>query len=285
VLGMHRSGTSAATRVVEMLGPHGGRDPIEPDAANPTGYWESRALTALNEQLLDRLGGSWWDPPALPDGWEREASLDALRTSGAASFGEVFPSQPWVWKDPRNCLTLPFWTATLDVDPVAIVVTRDPLEIARSLERRNAFPTAFSLALWERYTRELLHNLTGRPALVTSFAALTGDPAAWAAAVRGYLDGKGIATADPDTTAVRGFVDPSRRPTGDGFAASTEGSDAQQELHRVVARLAGAHERLDVSLPTPTPGTDALFEEQRRAVEAHWSRLRSKRAGRGRPPR
>src|SRR3954447_18430199 len=60
VLGMHRSGTSAATRVINLLGAHLCRaDDLLPDLrGNPRGHWESSTLVDVNDRLLDDMGRS-----------------------------------------------------------------------------------------------------------------------------------------------------------------------------------------------------------------------------------
>ncbi|PZR23698.1 MAG: sulfotransferase family protein, partial [Azospira oryzae] len=60
VLGMHRSGTSAITRGLKVIGVELG-DRLEPPAAgiNDKGYWEDMDLVALNVEMLDVCGRSW----------------------------------------------------------------------------------------------------------------------------------------------------------------------------------------------------------------------------------
>lgn len=54
VLGMHRSGTSALTRCINLLGvPLGVADDLMPTGeANPRGYWESASLTRVSGELV-----------------------------------------------------------------------------------------------------------------------------------------------------------------------------------------------------------------------------------------
>ena len=61
IAGMHRSGTSALTRVVSMLGAKLPRTLMPPMPDNPKGYWESPAIAQLNDALLGELGSSWDD--------------------------------------------------------------------------------------------------------------------------------------------------------------------------------------------------------------------------------
>ncbi len=60
VLGMHRSGTSATTRAINLLGvPLAANDELaSPSPNNPTGFWEVTRLTDFNNKLLYELGGS-----------------------------------------------------------------------------------------------------------------------------------------------------------------------------------------------------------------------------------
>src|SRR6478736_1890747 len=67
VLGMHRSGTSVATRLAALRGlalclPD---DLLAGFPGNPRGHWESRSLLAFDERLLGELGGTWFCPPSL----------------------------------------------------------------------------------------------------------------------------------------------------------------------------------------------------------------------------
>src|SRR6202023_3289832 len=100
VLGMHRSGTSAATRLINMLGPATCRaDDILRGAWNPSGHYESRTLVRLDNELLGQMGRTWWYPP--PTGEEYLALAGRIKTSKAKArrvFRRVHPGRPWVWK-------------------------------------------------------------------------------------------------------------------------------------------------------------------------------------------
>ena len=70
VLGMHRSGTSVVAGSLHLLG----LATCSPDDLmtgmpwNPSGHWESRSLSRLNDELLADMGRSWWyPPPSGPD--------------------------------------------------------------------------------------------------------------------------------------------------------------------------------------------------------------------------
>jgi hypothetical protein len=154
---MHRSGTSFAARALQLLGVSLG-DPDQLMAAgpdNPAGYWENRPIKELDDELLADLGGSWDQPPVLRPGWEHDAALDAARQRASAvldrAFGETrHGPTPIGWKDPRLSLLLPFWR-TVEPITATVVIVRDPLQVAASLERRNGIGGTQASVLWLRY--------------------------------------------------------------------------------------------------------------------------------------
>ncbi len=152
VSGMHRSGTSLVTRVVNLLGVDlGDTGDLLDGPDNPRGFWESLSLTKFGEAVLQQLGGSWDDPPVLGDGWEASSQLDEARPAASALLGRILGTAPVVgWKDPRTAVLLPFWRTVVPV-PRTLLVVRDPREVAGSLARRNGFHPERSAYLWLRY--------------------------------------------------------------------------------------------------------------------------------------
>jgi len=76
VLGMHRSGTSAFTGVLNILGVELGSNLMEPTKENPRGYFEKRAVMEINDEILNILGSSWDDDFFSPDeNWWTNDSL------------------------------------------------------------------------------------------------------------------------------------------------------------------------------------------------------------------
>ena len=82
VLGMHRSGTSLITRVLNLLGVYLGPDAhlMTPNENNPSGYWEHQLITDLNDEILSRLGGSWDEAPAFSQSWANAPELADIRS-------------------------------------------------------------------------------------------------------------------------------------------------------------------------------------------------------------
>ena len=62
VLGMHRSGTSSVTRLLNLAGAYFGPEGIatDPNAENPKGFWERRDVRAVCDGLLHGGGYDWW---------------------------------------------------------------------------------------------------------------------------------------------------------------------------------------------------------------------------------
>jgi len=176
VLGMHRSGTSLVTRVLNLLGVYLGPDDhlMPPTDINTTGFWENQLISDLNEEILVRLGGSWHEPPELPQGWDAAPELSDLRRRARelvrSEFGEA---RMWGWKDPRTCLTLPFWRRLVPRTRYVICV-RNPLETAASLE--NAYDFTHGVELWLTYVRGALDHTAGVKRLILSYGSALNDP-------------------------------------------------------------------------------------------------------------
>jgi len=136
-------------------------------ADNPDGFWEHLGFVALNDQLLNELGGAWDLPPNANENF-RQPRLDPLR-SKARLLVEAFDSaRVWGWKDPRNSLTLPFWQDLL-AGLKALIVVRNPLEMAYSMRQRNGTSYSFALRLWEIYNRRLLEAAKKQERLFTHY--------------------------------------------------------------------------------------------------------------------
>lgn len=158
VLGMHRSGTSAITRVVNLLGADISKKLMPPAAENVTGFWEPADVFLLNEQILDLAGSAWDLPNRLPDNFWVEPSIAEVASQMSALVAkDLEGTQLFVIKDPRICRLLPLWIRIfkqLDREPVFVLPLRNPLAVAGSLGRRNRTENSESLFLWMRYELE-----------------------------------------------------------------------------------------------------------------------------------
>jgi hypothetical protein len=177
VLGMHRSGTSVLARTLNLLGVDlGPRHHLTPpDEYYPEGYLEHRDLVRINDQILRRFGGTWDRPPACPLGWEASDSLADLREAARDLLRASFAKAPlWGWKDPRTCLTLPFWQSLLP--PMRYVISlRSPLSVGHSLERRDGLSMEESGRLWLVYMTSALTHTEGRARLIVPYERLLAE--------------------------------------------------------------------------------------------------------------
>ena len=252
VLGMHRSGTSALTRIIGHLGASLPFDPMPETADNPCGYWESRSIARFNNRLLESAGTRWNDDAPLPDAWfadpARAADEDEAATLLAAAFGDA---TLLVLKDPRVCRLLPLWRNVLargGIESCAVIALRDPGEVARSLQARledAAFrPAAVAapergLLLWLRYVLDAEARSRDMPRTVIDYSALVAD---WRAAVRGLVELVPLPTITFEaSTAIDAFLSPGlRRQRGPDASGATGGMAAVEALRTVGEEVAQA---------------------------------------------
>lgn len=152
ILGMHRSGTSALTRVVNLMGADLPRQLIPPKPSNTTGFWESRSLFQIHNDLLEGLGLLWYDFVPLPPDWLDHPATKKARAALLECLRRDFSGSPlFVIKDPRLCRILPLWIEVLaefGAQPHFVFCYRNPLEVAASLLKRDGLPSDVSLPLW-----------------------------------------------------------------------------------------------------------------------------------------
>ena len=66
VLGMDRSGTSALTGILNILGIPIGDNPLPPAADNPKGFFEQKDILQINEEIFSSMGKSSWFYQVFP---------------------------------------------------------------------------------------------------------------------------------------------------------------------------------------------------------------------------
>jgi hypothetical protein len=145
VIGMHRSGTTMVTRVLEQLGVFMGADLIH--------NAESPFIVGLNDWLLWQGSGAWDRPESFKTVLEHppveDMALDYLRLMLASPYAGGFVGRQrmlrgqhvlrldgrWGLKDPRMTYTLPLWLRLWPDAPV-ISMTRHGIDVASSLKVR-----------------------------------------------------------------------------------------------------------------------------------------------------
>lgn len=172
VTGMHRSGTSCATGLLERCGLSlGTSHPLinGPRFDNPKGHFENQTVVVINETILRKAGGSWCRPPAP----ERIVDIGAALAPVIADFSEHFNGH--IVKDPRLSLTLPVWERSCPSLTAIVFCLRNPMAVARSLARRNGFPVEAGLALWFEYNSRFVMNAPRLPLVILDYDDIASD--------------------------------------------------------------------------------------------------------------
>ncbi|MDG6348853.1 glycosyltransferase, partial [Luteimonas sp. 8-5] len=216
VLGMHRSGTSALARVLGLCGADLGSRVASAGAGNETGHWEDSFAVELHDRLLSQFGATWDSPFALPRDWLGSAQgVEAV--AGIADYlrGNRALHPLWASKDPRLCLFAPAWTRAAGeagMPLAAVMVLRDPAEVAGSLAARDGIARGRGLLLWLEYAIAAADAAQAVPVAVLDYQELLED---WRAALGRIAALPGLSHLDRRDAAVdaavSAFLDPTRR--------------------------------------------------------------------------
>ncbi|MBW6521013.1 MAG: hypothetical protein K0A99_08410 [Desulfoarculaceae bacterium] len=153
VLGMHRSGTSAITRGLQVMGVGLGDRMMPPiEGINSKGFWEDIDLNALNVEMLNAIDSDWFHLAAIGSidveslheqgYYVRAVELLRQKVNSVPIFG---------FKDPRVAKLLPFWKGVFSYcqfDVSYVLVVRHPLSVIESLAKRDCFEAEQSYLLW-----------------------------------------------------------------------------------------------------------------------------------------
>jgi curved DNA-binding protein CbpA len=150
IIGMHRSGTSILSNILQKLGVCMGKDIIA--------HEESHEFQKMNTELFELFHASWDWPSALNEFKNLDASVknrilqNLFKKISAKAFMKVYgvdvfnnydsifakryKIKRFGWKDPKNTYTLPIW---LKLFPQAKVINiyRNGIDVASSLKIRE----------------------------------------------------------------------------------------------------------------------------------------------------
>jgi hypothetical protein len=157
VVGMHRSGTSLMSLLLNKMGVDFGSNLLGATHANPYGHFEDNFIIQENENILRMAGGSWDAPPSpdkIKDMWSLSMKSVGDYLNGQASNKKIFGI-----KEPRMSLLMPQYLSLLDGCKV-IYIKRSCDEVASSIGVRNRIDYSYSKMLCEYYNREISNNIT-----------------------------------------------------------------------------------------------------------------------------
>ena len=196
ILGMHRSGTSMVSGMLERLGIDMGEDQPGRQFSNPLGHYEDGEFLELNELILAHAGGSWDNPPSadlISD--QAQVFEDRLRQI-VQTKSQKTGDQPWGWKDPRTSLTIQLYFPYLK-NPYIIWCQRDQAAISNSLWKRNKIPLQKSEELTNHYQQminDFIEKQPELPVLRVYYHDIVTRPEIWIRKIVDFLD------LEPDET-------------------------------------------------------------------------------------
>ncbi len=167
VLGMHRSGTSMVSRLLNLMGFYYSdeKNTVLPSRNNPKGYWERRDVMELNDLILLNHKTSWDRPFQFGN---KEPTLKDFQFKINNIIYKLDAHRPWFIKDPRLCITYPYWVNFLE-DYLNVLVIRSPRAVAMSLYKRNNFKVEYSFALWDFYYSHLIEYLDNTKTIMVNY--------------------------------------------------------------------------------------------------------------------
>ncbi len=179
VLGMHRSGTSALTRVLNLLGCQLPRQLIGAGVGNETGHWESERIAAFNDEVLASAGSSWEDWLPFNPEWYQSPVYRDFVNRGRTLLGEEFESSAlFVLKDPRICRITNLWLdifAAEGVEPAVVLPVRNPIEVGNSLNERDMMDADYAHLLWLRHLLDAEVSTRGLQRVFCTYDQLLDD--------------------------------------------------------------------------------------------------------------
>jgi hypothetical protein len=234
---------------------------MSPNDSNPLGYWESQPIAEFHDRLFRAMTTSWdaWTPlNAAPP-----AATGELIGLITAEFGSA---STFVVKDPRMCRLVPFWLSALegsDIAPSAILIVRDPVEVARSLATRDGLPLEFSLLMWLRHMLDAELATRSVPRSIVSYRELLTDWRAVAARISEDLGLTWPVSPESAGEAISEFVKPELRH----HVSDAMDIHAGPPLDRWATQVRDGLELLRCGEPVQAAAALAALDEVRRQVD------------------
>lgn len=125
ICGMHRTGSSLVAKIYHEWGVNLGKNLMEPDGANPDGFYENWDFVIFNDHLLNKTGGSWNYPLLITE--PHDAAQDVIVKN---------KSELWGWKDNRTCFTFKAYEPFLE-NVMFVICKRNKESVIKSLFRTH----------------------------------------------------------------------------------------------------------------------------------------------------
>ncbi|TFB12818.1 hypothetical protein E3V33_04170 [Candidatus Marinimicrobia bacterium MT.SAG.4] len=204
--GMHRSGTSLSANLLYEMGENFGDESMlrQADKWNEKGYFENNeVLTLNNDIILGGLGNSqYWLIPSH----DRNLFMNISMRFAQLRYLS-FPSKKTILKraeryksklielaikydsiianDARFSLTIGAWANYGRIDKILYCI-RDPLEVAKSLKRRQQIPYWLGYKMWHYHVNRFFDQVDGLRIVVVNYNNLFQEEKASAEMMRFY---------------------------------------------------------------------------------------------------
>ncbi len=180
VLGMHRSGTSALTRGMQVVGAEFGGRFLDAQKDNPKGFWEDADLRNLHLEMFEALGMAWNRlTPLSPEEIRRLETLGYHKKAKQLLHSKMTKGEIHAFKHPRMAKLFPFWREvfeTSEYDVLCVLAVRHPLSVAKSLATRDQIEKTYACLMWLSHVIPSLFVPEPSRAIVSDYDRLISDP-------------------------------------------------------------------------------------------------------------
>lgn len=182
VLGMPRSGTSAITRSLEVLGICLGDHLIPANVRwNAKGYFEDQDIVRqVNKKVLNTLFDNWESINILEPQQFLQPALEDIRAKAVQLIQDRYENKSqWGFKDPRTVRLLPFWQSIfneLSLDEHYIITLRNPLASAHSFKNLTKIDLEKALLLWLAHLIPAIEETKRKKRIIVSYDLLIQNP-------------------------------------------------------------------------------------------------------------
>lgn len=192
VLGMHRSGTSACTRVLNLLGCSLSGNLLGEGEGNEKGHWEAIEAISLNDEMLASAGSSHEDWGEVNPDWKSSAIRSQMVEKASAVLADHAKIGPlFALKDPRMCRLADVWleaAAAANVEPHVLIMLRNPLEVIASLDARDLMAEGYAELLWLRHVLDAEHYSRGHKRLFYRYDQLIANGQSLIGKIKGVFN-------------------------------------------------------------------------------------------------
>lgn len=182
ILGPARSGTSAITRALKVLGIDLGNHLTRASkTVNPKGFWEDNEIVyKINRNIFHQLNCLSSGVALLDEEIFNDNKLHSLKKSAIELVKQRFnTTNAWGFKDPQTTRLLPFWKevfASLHLNENYIIALRNPLSSAQSYQNLSAADIETGLLLWLMHIVPAIQETMGKKRVVVSYERLMENP-------------------------------------------------------------------------------------------------------------